>query len=199
MSVGIIGAGGIGLAIARRLAAVGIEAAISNSRGPESLAETARELGRGISAASAREAARADIVIVSVRWEHAEKVLAQLPPWDGRIVVDAMNPIVPPGFSMADLGGRLSSEVVADWVPGARLVKAFNTLPPAVLGADPRQGDGRRVIFMSGDDAAAKTDVGRLIDRMGFFPVDVGPLASGGRLQQFPGGPLPTLNLLKLG
>jgi len=84
-------------------------------------------------------------------------------------------------------------------VPGARLVKAFNTLTPGVLGSDPHEAGGRRVIVMSGDDAAAKADVGRLIDRLGFVGIDLGGLVDGGRLQQFPGGAFPTLNLIKLG
>ena len=94
-------------------------------------------------------------------------------------------------------GGRTSSEVVADLVPGARLVKAFNTLSPTVLGADPRTPAGRRVIFLSGNDAGANDRVGRLVERAGWAPVDLGALASGGRLRQFPGGPLPTLNLIR--
>ena len=78
------------------------------------------------------------------------------------------------------------------------MVKAFNTLTPAVLGADPREAGGLRVIFLAGDDMLAKSEVERLIDRMGFFPIDLGGLTACGRLQQFPGGPLPTLNLIKL-
>jgi predicted dinucleotide-binding enzyme len=66
------------------------------------------------------------------------------------------------------------------------------------LAADPKQAGGRRVLFMSGDGAAAKADVSGILDKVGFATIDLGGLASGGRLQQFPGGPLPTLNLIKL-
>jgi predicted dinucleotide-binding enzyme len=198
MTIGVIGAGNIGQAIATRLAAAGIDAVISNNRGPESLAAVAEKLGPGISAGTIQQAARADIVFVSVTWEHMPRALSGLPSWGGRIVIDAMNFIIPPGLTVAELGGRASSEVVAGLVPGARLVKAFNTLTPAVLASDPRQGNGRRVIFMSGDDFEAKLKVSQLIERMGFAPIDLGGLATGGRLQQFPGGPLPSLNLIKL-
>lgn len=99
---------------------------------------------------------------------------------------------------MAELDGRGSSEVVADLVPGARLVKAFNTLTPAVLARDAREAGGRRVVFYSGDEAGAQAAEGELIGRMGFFPVDLGGLATGWRLQQFPGGPLPALNPIRL-
>jgi 8-hydroxy-5-deazaflavin:NADPH oxidoreductase len=95
------------------------------------------------------------------------------------------NPIGPPDFQPFDLGGRSSSEVVASLVPGARLVKAFNTLPSALLGQSPQQANGRRVLFYSGDDAEAKAEVGRLIERLGLAGIDLGGLVSGGRLQQF--------------
>jgi hypothetical protein len=136
--------------------------------------------------------------VVAVPWQHLQKALADLPPWEGRIVVDTTNPVVMPGFQVADVGGRTSSEVVADLVPGARLVKAANTLPPELLGADPQQGGGRRVLFMSGDDADAKADVGKILQKIGFATVDLGGLATGGRMHQFPGGPLPALNLIRL-
>lgn len=125
--------------------------------------------------------------------------MAGLSGWNGRIVVDANNPIEAPLFQPADLGGRTSSDVFADMVPGARVVKAFNHLSTAVLAGDPASEGGRRVLFYSGDDAAAKAEIGALIDRLGFFGIDLGDLATGGRLVQFPGGPLPAHNLVKFG
>ena len=98
-----------------------------------------------------------------------------------------------------DLHGRISSEMVAELVKGARLVKAFNHLRADILASDPRADGGRRVLFYSGDDSVAKADVGALIDRLGFAGIDLGPLALGGRLAQFPGGPLPNQNLVKIG
>jgi len=77
---------------------------------------------------------------------------------------------------------------VADAVPGARVVKAFNTLFAVLLGADPAVPGGRRVLFVSGDDASARTAVVDLIERLGFAAVDLGGLAEGGRAQQFGGG-----------
>lgn len=89
--------------------------------------------------------------------------------------------------------------MVASLVPGAQLVKAFNTLTPAVLAANPREAGGQRVIFYSGNNTAAKATVAGILQQMGFAGVDLGLLQEGGKLQQFPGGPLPTLNLLKVG
>ncbi|AIQ11940.1 NADPH-dependent F420 reductase [Paenibacillus durus] len=197
MSIGIIGAGEIGQAFAKQVVKAGYEVFLSNSRGPESLAPLVAKLGGKSKAVTVREAAAADIVFIALPWKHLKEAVADLPEWNGRIVIDAMNPIITPEFIVADLGGKTSSEVVSELVPGARVVKGFNTLTPAVLGSDP-QIVGRRVIFISGDDAAAKAEVTRMNDKIGFATIDLGGLADGGKLHQFPGGPLPTLNLIKL-
>lgn len=199
MSIGIIGSGAIGAAFARTLARAGIAAGISNSRGPDSLEGLVRELGPSITAVSGEEAARADIVFVAVNWTKLPAALARLPAWNGRIVIDANNAIEAPLFQPVDLGGRVSSEVVADFVPQARVVKAFNHLRAELLATDPGSNGGRRVLFYSGDDAAAKAEVAALIERLGFAGIDLGSLAAGGKLAQFPGGPLPNQNLIKLG
>ncbi len=199
MSIGIIGSGNIGSAFARALAKAGIPATIANSRGPASLATLEAELRPFIKASTADEAASADIVLVAVNWSKLPQALKSLPDWNGRIVIDANNPIEAPLFKPVDLGGRVSSEVFAGLVPGARVVKAFNHLQAHLVSSDPAAEGGRRVLFYSGDDAAAKADVGALIGQLGFFGIDLGDLATGGRLAQFPGGPLPTLNLVKFG
>lgn len=82
--------------------------------------------------------------------------------------------VVPSG----DPGGRTSSEVVADLVPGAHLVTAFNILTAADLGAEPHTSAGRRVIFLSGDHAGADDRITRLIEGAGWAAIDLGPLAS---------------------
>ncbi len=198
-TIGIIGAGSIGSAFARALARAGLQATLANSRGPQSLAPLVRELGPSITAGTRKEAAAKDIVLVAVNWSKLPEALKGLPEWHGRIVIDANNPIEAPLFRPAELHGRISSEVFADLVPGAKVVKAFNHLQPALVSGDPRAEGGRRVLFVSGDDAAAKAKVTALIDQLGFFAMDLGPLAVGGRLAQFPGGPLPAHNLVKFG
>ena len=198
-SIGIIGAGQIGRAFAMALARNGIGATLSNSRGPESLKEIVASLGPTIKAGTREEAAAKDIVLVAVNWSKVSAALSGLPDFAGRIVIDANNPIEAPLFRPADLGGRASSEVFAGMVPGARVVKAFNHLQPALVSGDPRAEGGRRVMFYSGDDAPAKAEIGALIDRLGFFGIDLGSLAVGARLVQFPGGPLPALNLVRFG
>jgi predicted dinucleotide-binding enzyme len=150
-SVGIIGAGRIGQAMARTALRAGRRVVFANSRGPESLAELASELGA--SAGTVGEAAAADVVVIAVPWDRVPAAVQGLE-WNGRVVIDATN-----DWGADDLNGRTSSEIVADLVAGARVVKAANTLGAEVLGSDPQEAGGRRVIFVSSDDADAKADV----------------------------------------
>ena len=199
MTIGIIGAGNIGQAIAKHLASAGIPASIANNRGPSSLSSIIPTLGAGITAADAKVAAKADVVFLAVPWQAYADAVAGLAPWGGRVVIDAMNAgfLGPQGYQPFDLGGRASSQVVADRLTGARVVKAFNTLPAAVLASDPHADGGKRVLFLSGDDAPAKQEVAQLIDRLGFVAIDLGDFEMGRRLQQFPGGPLAGINMVQ--
>ncbi len=214
MTIGIIGAGALGSSVARALAKVGIEATIANSRGPESLADLVKDIGPSIKAGTLAEAAAADIVLVALRWEDAERVLTALPAWNGRIVIDGTNPVAflaegsperndptnplaAYGIKAIDLGGIPSTDIVAGFLPGARVVKAFNHLDVSVL-AEPSVNGGQRVLFYSGDDAAAKAEVRAILEHMGFFPVDLGPQAVGGPLAQLPFGALSTTNFIKI-
>ena len=96
-------------------------------------------------------------------------------------------------------GGRICLvEIVADLVPERVCVKGFNTLLAEILGSDPKVNGGQRVIVFSGDDAEAKKEFQRLVSAAGFAGIDLGGLATGGRLQQFPGGPFAAINLIKL-
>jgi hypothetical protein len=214
MSIGIIGSGALGSNFARMLAKKGISATIANSRGPASLAPLVQELGPSIKASTVEEAARADMVLAAVRWIDIEKVFSRLPAWNGRIVIDGTNPVefLDPtspdasdpsnplaayGIKAVDLGPKYSSEVFRQFVPGARVVKAFNHLDVKVL-KEPEVAGGRRVLFYSGDDAAAKAEVRKIIEGTGFFPVDLGSLDVGGPLASLPFGALSTHNFIKI-
>lgn len=198
MTIGIIGSGLIGAAVARRLARADIPAILSNSRGPDSLAGLIADIGGPVRAGSRDEAAAQDLVLVAVNWPKLPAALAGLPDFAGRIVIDANNPIVAPPFQLAELHGRMSTEVFADYVPGARVVKAFNHLPAKLLADDPRTLGGRRVLFLAGTDAPAKAKVAALIDKLGFFAIDLGRLNEGGRAINVPGGALTIQNLIRL-
>jgi 8-hydroxy-5-deazaflavin:NADPH oxidoreductase len=189
--VGIIGAGRIGQAMARTALRAGRPVVIANSRGPESLRSVVSALGDGVSAATVQQAAAAGIVVIAVPWPRVQEALGGLD-WDGQIVIDATN-----DFDPSDLNGRTSSEVVADLVRGARVVKAANTLGAAVLGSDPQEAGGQRVIFLSGDDIDAKAEVISLFADAGFFTIDLGALITGGAMQQL-GAPLSGMNLIRL-
>lgn len=107
-------------------------------------------------------------------------------------MIDATN-----DFEPSDLNGKTSSEVVAGLVRGARVVKGANTLGAAVLGSDPHEGGGQRVLFLSGDDADAKAEVTSLFEDAGFSTIDLGTLITGGAMQQL-GAPLAGVNLIRL-
>ena len=196
--IGIIGSGGIGQAFAGHAAKAGYEIIISNSRGPESLSEVVKRLGGNTVAGTLQEAASADVIFLAVPWKSIPEVVSSVSSWDDRIVIDPSNPIIMPGFRVAELNGKMSSEVVTELIPGARLVKAFNTLPTEILAAAPDESGGRRVIFYAGNDAPAKKIVAAIIEKMGFAGIDLGHLNEGGKLQHFPNGPLTSLNLIQL-
>jgi predicted dinucleotide-binding enzyme len=194
--IGIIGAGKLGQALARTARRADRPVVIANSRGPESLTSVVDALGAGITAGTTEDAARCSIVALAVPWASVHDALAGLP-WSGEIVIDATNAVLIPSLEPLPLDGLTSSEIVAQLISGARVVKAANTLGSDVLGADPHDAGGRRVMFLSGDDADAKRAVGELFDAAGFFPIDVGDLVTGGGMQQA-GGPLAGHNLVRM-
>lgn len=184
--IGIIGAGMIGATTARLFVKAGHEVAVSNSRGPESLKELVAELGPKARAMTVADAAKwAEIVLLAVPWRTPEA----LPPAGtvrGKIVIDAMNPYTADG-GVEDLGASTSSEETLRRMPGARIVKGFNTIWFKHLEGRARKDlpvDDRHVIFVAGDDAEAKSIVMQLIEEIGFGPVDTGTLAEGGQRQQ---------------
>jgi predicted dinucleotide-binding enzyme len=196
MKIGIIGAGAIGTTLAKHFTKAGYDVIISNSRGAETLKEKIKEIRGNSIAGSAQEAAEAEVVFLAVRWENAQEALSTIA-LDGKILIDVTNAGLPE-FVLAEPGSKTSSEVVSQWAKGAKVVKAFNTLYANVLAEKPQVGGGSRVIFYSGNDTDAKEVVSGIINRIGFAGIDLGSLHEGGKLQRFPGGPLPTLNLIKL-
>jgi 8-hydroxy-5-deazaflavin:NADPH oxidoreductase len=191
MDVGIIGAGRLGQAMARTARRAGRDVVIANSRGPESLASVVSTLGEGVSAGTVDEAAAAGIVVIAVPWDRVPEAVQGLD-WNGQVVIDATN-----DWAADDLQGRTSSELVAELVAGARVVKAANTLGAEVLGSDPHEAGGQRVMFVSGDDADAKAEVVALFQDAGFAAIDLGDLATGGAMQEIH-HPLAGLNLIRL-
>jgi len=131
-TAGIIGAGVAGQAIARFFLTAGRTVVISNSRGPDTLGEVIAGLGAGAEAGTTAQAAQAPLVVLATPWASVEDILAALPSWSGRTLVDATNAFKvfdPPTVELFDFGDRTSSEVVASLAPGASVVKAFNHVP----------------------------------------------------------------------
>ena len=195
VSIGIVGAGAVGSAIAAALARAGIEAKIINRRGPQSLAMLVMGTEPHVTIGTREEVLGADLVFVAVPWTRLGDALGGVD-WTGRIVVDCTNALEGPSFKPVNLHGRTSSEAFATYVPGARVVKAFNHILPHLLAGDPRAEGGRRVLYMAGDDSDAKVELAGIIDRIGFYRIDLGGLRDGGKLIEFPGGPLPALNMV---
>jgi 8-hydroxy-5-deazaflavin:NADPH oxidoreductase len=199
MRFGTIGAGAIGQALARHVVKAGYPVTLSNSRGPQTLADIVADMGPLASAGTVAQAAEADIVFLATHWSVVPGILDALPSWNGRILVDTTNIFEFNGDTPVpvDLGDQTGSEIVAAHAPGARVVKAFNTLYAKYIEPDPRHEAGRQVAFYAGDDVDAKATIGAILDEFGFAPVDIGLLREGGLLMQVNGGPLSGLHLLK--
>jgi predicted dinucleotide-binding enzyme len=193
MVVGILGAGQMGRTLARLFVDAGHAVRLANSRGPESMADLAGELGPLATPVAASEiAAGADVVVLATRWEQLPAATAAVPSWAGTVVVDTTNPRFGPGpDDVYETGARTSSEAVAELVPGARVVKAFNHQPIPALAAElgPAPSE-RNALFLAGDDTDAKGLVAELMRSVGGEPIDTGDLRSGGALQGSGGGPL---------
>ncbi|NPT59307.1 NADPH-dependent F420 reductase [Paraburkholderia elongata] len=191
MKIGFIGAGAVAQSIARSAIQAGHEVVLSARRGPQALGDIVARLGPKASADAVQEVAQLELVMLAVPWPQVPSALEGLPNWDDRILVDTTNPFtqVEPELVLADLGGTGASEIVAAHAPGARVVKAFNAIRMEHYDKGPKFHDGKRVIFVSGDDMDAKTAVIGLVEEFGYASVDLGGLVSGGRMQQA-GGPI---------
>jgi predicted dinucleotide-binding enzyme len=196
MQYSIIGSGAIGQALLRHFNRAQIAVQLANSRGPASLEAIGVSAGGGARPVTVQEALRADLVILAVPFAAVGDVFQGSSMKASQIVVDATNAIDFPSFTPKDLGGRPSTVIVSEAAGQARVVKAFNTLPAALLGADPASDGGARVIFISGDEPEANRAVAELVRQFGFAPVVLGRLAESGLLQQF-GSPLAARNFVQ--
>ena len=189
-TLGLIGSGNIGSAVARLAVAAGLDVVLSNSRGPETLADLVAELGEHARAATPAEAARAgDLVVATVPLKayHHLPVAALA----GKIVIDTMN-YYPEHAQIAELETTdlTSSALVQRHLADAHVVKAFNNIDFRRLFtlARPAGAVDRSALPIAGDDKAAKTQVAQLLDTLGYDTVDIGALADSWRSQ--PGTPV---------
>jgi len=188
-TVGFIGSGSIGGTVARLAVAAGFDVVLSNSRGPETLAGLAGELGSRARAATPAEAAAADLVVVSVPF-HAHRQL-QVEALAGKVVLDTNNyyPERDGHFAELDEDRLTSAELEQRHLGTAKVVKVFNNIFFRHLASLPRPAGAvdRTALTIAGDDAQAKRAVTEFLDAIGYDAVDVGPLAESWRVQ--PGQP----------
>jgi predicted dinucleotide-binding enzyme len=192
-TLGIIGAGHIGTALATTALDAGHDVVLSNSRGPDTLAGLVAELAarptaRGsIRAGTAAEAAAAaDLAVVTVPLRAVPDVPVE--PLAGKVVVDTGNYYPQRDGRIAELDEERTTtgELLQAHLPASRVVKAFNHVPAQdiVDAGTPAGSPGRRAVAIAGDDPAAKEQVAAFVDRIGFDVVDLGPLAEGWRIQR---------------
>jgi 8-hydroxy-5-deazaflavin:NADPH oxidoreductase len=190
--IGIIGAGRIGHALGVRFASAGHEVMLSNSRGPETLDDVVASIEGDVRAGTVEEAAAfGELTAVAI----PTQAIRALPPerFAGKVVIDANNYYPDPDWRLAELDADelTSSELLASLLPGATVVKAFNTIYSQRLVDDSHPelpAEERLAIPIAGDDPEAKRTVSDLIDEIGFTAVDAGALA--GTRRQQPGAPL---------
>lgn len=203
MKVGFIGAGTVTGTFGRHLINAGHTIVVSNSRGPETLADFVAELGPGAIAGTKQQAAECDIVVLATNWVSVPEALKDID-WRGRILIDATNAHIDPKPDISLAGvtrsraalkskGRTSSELVAEMAAGARLVKSISNMPMDWI-QDFSPNKPRTVIFTSGDDTEAKQLVMELINSTGLVAIDLGSLATGGAMHEV-GAPLSGLDL----
>jgi 8-hydroxy-5-deazaflavin:NADPH oxidoreductase len=185
-TIGFIGSGRIGSTLARLAVATGYQVVVSNSRGPETLADLVTELGPNARAATAAEAAQAgDLVVVSVPLRAYLDVPVE--PLAGKTVIDTCNYYPERDGHIAELDSATttSSELVQKHLPASHVVKLFNNIFFQTLGTLPRPAGAsdRSALPIAGDDANAKAEATAFLDAIGYDALDAGPLAEGWRWQ----------------
>lgn len=183
MRIGFVGAGNIGGALAKHFVALGHDVALSNSRGPDTLADQVAELGSLAQAVTVEEAlAFGEVLVVTIPL----KAIADVPTEGtaGKTLIDTCNYYAERDgqFPSIDDGSTTESEIVAAHFTEANVVKAFNSIYFKHLAehGKPSSDPDRRAIPIAGDSSEAKLEVSRLIDQIGFEPVDAGELSAGG-------------------
>ncbi|AZS35765.1 Pyrroline-5-carboxylate reductase [Microbacterium lemovicicum] len=186
-TIGIIGAGNIGSALARGFAQHGYDVVISNSRGPETLADLVADMGDGVRAATAQDAAAAgDVVVVTVPLKAIDDIPVE--PLAGKIVLDTNNYYWERDGRIAELDENrtTTSQMLQEHLPQSRVAKAFNHIMSADILTDgsPAGTADRRALATSSDFDDAADLVTRIYDEFGFDTVNVGPLADSWRVER---------------
>ncbi|AMM34353.1 NADP oxidoreductase [Sinomonas atrocyanea] len=182
-SIGILGAGRVGTAVAREALKARFEVRIATAKPVEDIALIVEIITPGALAVTAAEAAQADLVVLALPL-HKYRTLDSAA-LAGRVVIDAMNYWEPTDGTMPELAGRGSSEVIQDFLAASHVVKTLNHIGYHELEADgcPAGSPGRRALAVAGDDPDARGRVLAFIDALGYDAVDAGSLAAGRALE----------------
>ena len=184
MSISIIGAGNVGMALGSAFTQRG-ETVVFGVPDPDKYRAAVSALGTGASVTTTAEAiAASEVVILAVPYAALPAIAQSVPDWQGKILVDATNPLAP-GLSGLSLGTTTSgAEELAKLARGARVVKAFNTTGAENM-ADTHYAGGAPMMPLCSDDAAARQRVATLSTLIGFDAVDMGPLMAARYLEPF--------------
>lgn len=177
MTTAIIGTGNMGAGLARALVAAGETVALG-ARDPAKAAALAAELGPkaqggGIAAA----VSLADVIVLAVPFGSHADILKGAGPVSGKVIVDISNPVTADFQGLAIGHTTSAAEELQKLVPGAKVVKAFNTIFAGLLPAEGRKGKSLQT-FVAGDDADAKTAASRIARVIGLEAVEAGPLSN---------------------
>lgn len=185
MRIGIIGAGLIGRALGELAAKSGCEVMLSNSRGPHTLTSTAASLGCRVGTVE-QAVSFGDLVLLAIPFGRYRELPAES--FVGKVVLDAGNYYPQRDGQIAELDSRqtTTSEMLAQHLVGARVIKAFNAILERDLVADARPAGAadRRALPIAGDDLQAKQAAGDLHERFGYDVVDAGALVEGRRFER---------------
>lgn len=186
MRIAIIGTGSVGSAVARGLTGKGHDVLLG-ARNPQTaeVAELVSATG-ATSMGPAAAAAEAEIIILALPWGAAETAVKALGPLSGKTVIDCMNPLgMVDGALGLTLGHSTSGgEMVQGWLPGAHVVKTLNQVGAEIMAKNDTLPQ-RPVMFMAGDDAAAKAQVAALLTDLGFAAMDAGDITKARLLEPF--------------
>jgi 8-hydroxy-5-deazaflavin:NADPH oxidoreductase len=186
MKIGIIGSGNVGGTLGKAWARAGHQV-FFGFRNPESAEAQGlvRAAGSSAVASTVKEAAQAaEVVVLATPWEAAQQALSAAADVSGKVLIDTTNPLLP-GLAGLAVGTNTSAgELVAQWAPGARVVKAFNTVGFNIM-ANSAFPQGKAALFYCGDDREAKATVAQLATQLGFEALDAGPLTQCRVLEPF--------------
>jgi NADPH-dependent F420 reductase len=187
MKIGIIGTGNMGSGLGKLWAAKG-HTVLFGSRDPQKARNLANAIGHNAGSSTYIEAAQfGEVVLLAVPWRGVKESLQAAGALNGKILIDCTNPMSPDYMTLL-IGHTISgAEQIANWTPGAKVVKAFNHVYAQIIHSNPQFGSQHATAFYCGDDAVAKETVAGLIEGIGFDPVDAGPLQNARYLEPLAG------------